>query len=78
MCGLFENPTMNGILQVWWQFLNEIKWKLSCSHKFPFSFKGDVCDTDIDGDGVLNGADNCPYVSNADQADLNGKWSSIQ
>jgi hypothetical protein len=27
-------------------------------------------DTDGDGDGVLNAADNCPLVANADQADL--------
>ncbi len=30
---------------------------------------GDACDDDIDGDGILNLADNCLYVPNADQAD---------
>lgn len=30
---------------------------------------GDVCDPDRDGDGVANGADNCPDVPNADQLD---------
>jgi hypothetical protein len=30
---------------------------------------GDVCDPDIDGDGVPNGSDNCRTVSNAGQAD---------
>ncbi|MBN1491420.1 MAG: thrombospondin type 3 repeat-containing protein [Phycisphaerae bacterium] len=30
---------------------------------------GDVCDDDDDGDGVADAADNCPLVSNADQAD---------
>ena len=34
------------------------------------SFLGDVCDDDIDDDGVLNEADNCPYVSNPGQDDL--------
>jgi hypothetical protein len=32
---------------------------------------GDACDPDIDNDGVPNGADNCPYVPNPDQLDLN-------
>ena len=33
---------------------------------------GGVChyETDIDGDGVLDGIDNCPRVSNADQANF--------
>jgi hypothetical protein len=31
---------------------------------------GDVCDPDIDGDGVDNDIDNCPYMANSDQADL--------
>ena len=30
----------------------------------------DVCDDDIDGDGVLNINDNCPRISNPDQKDL--------
>lgn len=33
---------------------------------------GDVCDTDSDGDGVLDTADNCPSVPNSDQLDANG------
>ena len=28
---------------------------------------GDLCDPDIDGDGVLNIEDNCPLVANPDQ-----------
>ncbi len=30
----------------------------------------DVCDDDMDGDGVLNGNDNCPTMPNSDQKDL--------
>lgn len=30
---------------------------------------GDVCDPDDDNDGILDSADNCPYVYNQDQAD---------
>ncbi|UMB53140.1 gliding motility-associated C-terminal domain-containing protein [Lutibacter sp. A64] len=30
----------------------------------------DICDTDIDGDGVDNNIDNCPTTANSDQADL--------
>jgi len=30
---------------------------------------GDACDTDIDGDGILNETDNCPSNSNIDQLD---------
>lgn len=33
---------------------------------------GDLCDDDIDGDGVANDYDNCPYVANVDQADDDG------
>lgn len=34
---------------------------------------GDVCDDDIDGDGILNDApDNCPLLPNADQANNDG------
>ncbi|MDX1496301.1 MAG: thrombospondin type 3 repeat-containing protein [Salinisphaeraceae bacterium] len=33
---------------------------------------GDVCDDDVDGDGIDNGTDNCPVISNAGQADLDG------
>ena len=31
---------------------------------------GDACDPDIDNDGIKNADDNCPKVSNGDQADL--------
>jgi hypothetical protein len=31
-----------------------------------------VSSPDVDGDGVLNESDNCPYVANADQSDLDG------
>ncbi|CAH1238884.1 THBS2 [Branchiostoma lanceolatum] len=34
--------------------------------------KGDACDEDIDGDGVLNSQDNCPLIPNADQIDSDG------
>ncbi|KAI8515727.1 hypothetical protein Bbelb_065400 [Branchiostoma belcheri] len=34
--------------------------------------EGDVCDEDIDGDGVLNDRDNCPLVPNPDQIDSDG------
>ncbi|MFC1935791.1 thrombospondin type 3 repeat-containing protein, partial [Chloroflexota bacterium] len=30
---------------------------------------GDACDSDDDGDGVLDDGDNCPLVNNADQTD---------
>ncbi len=33
---------------------------------------GDVCDPDIDGDGLLNENDNCPYALNPLQLDLDG------
>jgi hypothetical protein len=33
---------------------------------------GDVCDSDIDGDGVENPADNCPVDANPGQEDLDG------
>jgi hypothetical protein len=36
-----------------------------------FDGLGDVCDDDMDGDGVDNTGDNCPVLMNADQADLN-------
>ncbi len=33
---------------------------------------GDACDADRDGDGVANGADNCPLTANPGQSDLDG------
>ena len=35
---------------------------------------GDLCDDDIDGDGIDNSDDNCPYVSNGGQVDTNGQY----
>ena len=35
----------------------------------------DCVDTDDDNDGVLDEADNCPFMANADQADLDGDGS---
>ncbi|CAH1250407.1 MATN2 [Branchiostoma lanceolatum] len=34
--------------------------------------KGDDCDEDIDGDGVLNDQDNCPLIPNPEQIDSDG------
>ena len=34
--------------------------------------QGNACDADIDGDGVLNGVDNCPMIENPDQLDTDG------
>lgn len=31
---------------------------------------GDACDDDVDNDGFLNADDNCPFVANNDQSDL--------
>lgn len=31
---------------------------------------GNICDNDIDGDGILDESDNCKYIINADQANL--------
>jgi hypothetical protein len=33
---------------------------------------GDVCDPDIDNDGILNEVDNCIFVHNPDQRDSDG------
>ncbi|RME03312.1 MAG: hypothetical protein D6812_05325 [Deltaproteobacteria bacterium] len=33
---------------------------------------GDECDPDADGDGIENGADDCPWNANADQEDADG------
>lgn len=41
-------------------------------HLFTSYYSGDLCDDDIDSDGVLNDVDNCPYYSNSDQADVDG------
>lgn len=40
---------------------------------------GDVCDDDIDGDGISNDFDNCPLRKNYNQTDANGNYEpSIQ
>ena len=36
------------------------------------AFPSPVADDDIDGDGVTNDIDNCPFVANADQTDTDG------
>jgi hypothetical protein len=33
---------------------------------------GDACDSDDDNDGISDGEDNCPTVSNSNQADSDG------
>ena len=33
---------------------------------------GDLCDTDIDGDGILNSNDTCVYLANPAQTDTDG------
>ncbi len=38
---------------------------------------GDACDDDMDNDGVPNGKDNCPRISNPDQADWDRTGSKI-
>lgn len=38
----------------------------------PSTMRITPVDEDIDGDGVLNKADNCPWVANPDQADADG------
>ena len=42
--------------------------------KWNIILTGDVCDPDIDGDGVTNEIDNCPYLSNPLQTDINGRY----
>jgi hypothetical protein len=42
---------------------------MAANYVFSFQTAGNP---DIDGDGVLNGADNCPSVANADQANQDG------
>ena len=34
--------------------------------------KGDICDPDMDNDGVLNEQDNCPKTANSNQRDSDG------
>lgn len=41
----------------------------SCT--FSLSATVDAANPDSDGDGVVNSSDNCPYISNANQADSN-------
>ena len=37
--------------------------------EFHVSGSGDACDTDKDGDGVMDDVDNCPLVANPNQLD---------
>lgn len=39
-------------------------------------FRGDVCDLDMDNDGINNHIDNCPIAYNPDQLDANRKLST--
>lgn len=39
--------------------------------------KGDACDHDDDNDGIPDDKDNCRLVANPDQADSDGKTTSI-
>ena len=41
------------------------------------SLPGDACDDDDDNDGVPDGTDNCPLVSNPDQLDNDGKQQNF-
>jgi hypothetical protein len=38
-----------------------------------FICRGDLCDLDMDNDGINNHADNCPIAYNPDQLDANRK-----
>ena len=42
---------------------------------FIAKIAGDACDGDIDGDGIDNGNDNCPFFPNSLQQDLDGMYS---
>lgn len=42
---------------------------------FAFEFRGDLCDLDMDNDGINNHADNCPIAYNPDQVDANRKFT---
>ena len=37
-----------------------------------FILAGDECDEDSDDDGILDIADNCPFVKNPSQEDVDG------
>ena len=38
---------------------------------------GDLCDTDIDGDGILNSNDTCVYLANPAQTDSDLQQTTI-
>lgn len=44
-------------------------------YDFDCMFRGDLCDLDMDNDGINNHADNCPIAYNPDQLDANSKLS---
>lgn len=57
--------------------LNTISYKnvtIKKGIKLNIILTGDVCDPDLDGDGVTNEIDNCPYLSNPLQTDINGRY----
>ena len=40
----------------------------------PNAVIGEPTEEDLDGDGIINGSDNCPEVANLDQADQDADW----
>ena len=40
----------------------------------PNAVIGEPSEEDLDGDGIINGSDNCPEVANLDQADQDADW----
>ncbi len=42
-----------------------------------FIVAGDNCDDDTDNDGIADSVDNCMYVPNTNQDDVDGKLSAL-